>query len=62
MGRRWSWWSCRRFRRPTEEDQVVAKIHVGTRVRCKVCGSEAVVITAGDAQLQCCNQVVSQEE
>ena len=26
----------------------------GTRMRCDTCGAEFIVITAGDAELECC--------
>ncbi|HYH48357.1 MAG TPA: desulforedoxin [Acidimicrobiia bacterium] len=29
-------------------------LRVGMRLRCDQCGSEAIITTAGDAELECC--------
>jgi hypothetical protein len=34
-------------------------VRVGMRLRCEQCGSEAIVTTAGDAQLECCNSALT---
>jgi hypothetical protein len=31
----------------------------GTRLRCEACGSEAIVITAHDPELTCCDRPLS---
>ena len=33
-------------------------IKSGTRLRCETCGSEMIVVKAGDAALECCGKPV----
>ena len=36
----------------------MTEMKIGTRVKCEVCGSEAVVITSNQPQLECCGKPV----
>jgi hypothetical protein len=34
----------------------MSELKIGTRVKCEVCGSEAVVITSNEPKLACCGK------
>lgn len=38
----------------------MSEVAVGSRVRCDVCGSEAIVTKGGEAEIKCCDRPVSQ--
>jgi hypothetical protein len=37
----------------------MSEVAVGSRVHCEVCGSEAIVTKAGDAEITCCDRPVT---